>query len=253
MTIQAPCAELRPFVKELFITESVGAYRHVLLPDTAAVIAFRFQGNGLRQGALDLPRTFVSGLYDAARTLDRPANTSVLVARFTETGIHAFLREPIDRLFGTTAALDHFFLRSQVGLVEEQLAEKRPNSDRILVVQNFLLDRLRGEPPSDGLVAALIEQIKHAKGMIRIAPLVRATGLSQSAIERRFRRVLGISPKGFASIVRLRRTLQLQGQVRNLTDLAYRAGYSDQSHFIKDFRRFTSRSPMDFFRLSLFC
>jgi AraC-like DNA-binding protein len=253
MTVQPPCAELRPFVRELFITESVGGYSHVLLPDTAVAIAFRFQGSGLRQGVLDLPRTFVSGLYDAARTLERPANTSVLVAKFRETGIHAFLREPVDGLFGTTAALDNFFLRSQVHLVEEQLAETSQNSERFLIVQRFLLGQLRSKPAGDGMVAALTEHIKHAKGDVRVAQLVRATGVSQSAIERRFRKILGISPKGFASIVRLRNTVQLQGLVRNLTELAYRAGYSDQSHFIKDFRRFTSQSPADFFRLSSFC
>jgi transcriptional regulator GlxA family with amidase domain len=86
-------------------------------------------------------------------------------------------------------------------------------------------------------------------GANRIDELTRYIGLSQSALERRFRRIVGVSPKKFAFLVRLRNAVQLRVAGTNLTTVAHDAGYFDQSHFIKDFRRATTGSaPTAFFR-----
>ena len=73
-------------------------------------------------------------------------------------------------------------------------------------------------------------------------------GLSQSALERRFRREVGASPKKFAALVRLRHVVRLRRAGVSLTDIAHAAGYADQPHFIKDFKRFTGQAPESFFR-----
>ena len=88
-------------------------------------------------------------------------------------------------------------------------------------------------------------------GNRRIDDLTRYIGLSQSALERRFRRVVGVSPKRFASVLRLRRAVRLRAVGADLTAVAHAAGYFDQSHFIHDFRRATGSSPDAFFRQDL--
>jgi AraC-like DNA-binding protein len=57
-----------------------------------------------------------------------------------------------------------------------------------------------------------------------------------------------VSPKKFASLVRLRHAVRLRAAGVDLTTVAHMAGYFDQSHFIKDFRRATGSSPEAFFR-----
>ena len=71
--------------------------------------------------------------------------------------------------------------------------------------------------------------------------------LQQRAAEKRFRRVVGATPKKFSSIIRLQTALNNYGKCENLTDLGYSAGYFDQSHFIKDFKQFTGETPEKFF------
>jgi AraC-like DNA-binding protein len=77
----------------------------------------------------------------------------------------------------------------------------------------------------------------------RIGALANYTGLSQSALERRFRRVVGVSPKKFASILQLRRAVALLSDGKNHTEAALQAGYFDQAHFINAFHRATGTSP----------
>ena len=74
-------------------------------------------------------------------------------------------------------------------------------------------------------------------------------GLSQSALERRFRGIVGISPKE----VRLRgaaatRSATADERCGLHCGGAYDAGYFDQAHFIHDFRRATGSAPETFFR-----
>ena len=254
LTVAEPCVELRPFVRQFLITESTSHYSHLLLPDTAPVAAFRFNGSSLRLGSDPLPRALLSGVYDVTRTLRRPANTAVLLVRFTETGLAAFIREPLHLLFDVSMSIDQFVRHSELELVEEQLAEASHHVERIFILEQFLLHRLpRHQVEPDPLVQFLVKQIKQKNGDVRIGDLVRDSGLSQSAIERRFCRNVGTTPRKFASIVRFRHVLELKSRANNLTEVAYRAGYSDQSHFINDFRRFTAQPPRAFFQQRSFC
>jgi AraC-like DNA-binding protein len=114
---------------------------------------------------------------------------------------------------------------------------------------------LRSETP-DPVARAAAAQIQERHGAVRMEELARGAGLSLSALERRFRKAVGATPRKFASVVRLRHVLRLRNGGGTLTEIAYQAGYSDQAHFIKDFRNFTGLAPQSFFqrfRHSHFC
>jgi AraC-like DNA-binding protein len=100
----------------------------------------------------------------------------------------------------------------------------------------------------DPLVAAAVDWLGRGTGRRRIGDLARYIGLSQSALERRFRRVIGTSPRRFLSIVRLQRATRLLENCASITAAAHAVGYFDQSHFIHDFRKATGPSPRAFFR-----
>ena len=76
--------------------------------------------------------------------------------------------------------------------------------------------------------------------------------ISQDAFEKRFRKSMGVSPKSFSYIIRMKHIIANGVNKQTLSEIAYDAGYFDQSHFIKDFRLFTGQTPTDFFRSPLF-
>jgi len=92
-----------------------------------------------------------------------------------------------------------------------------------------------------------------AAGAIRVGQIARDLRVSQDTLEKRFRRVVGASPKQFASIVRLRRAVELSRETTTLTALAQDAGYYDQAHFIRDFRAVTGDAPGHFFLNASYC
>ncbi len=102
-------------------------------------------------------------------------------------------------------------------------------------------------------MSAALRAIGAAAGAIRVRTLAQDLGVSQDALEKHFRRIVGASPKQFATIVRVRQAVELSRQSPSLTALALDAGYYDQSHFIRDFRAITGDAPGHFFQHARYC
>src|SRR5215510_16048378 len=248
--VQAPCEALRPFVKRFLVIEFSSAHKDSHLPDTGLVAAFRYKGDLALDGGNKAPQAAVTGLWDTRRSHDHGRDSAVVLTAFTATGAAAFLRHPLDEFFNATVAMDGLLgIPTDLNRVNEQLAEARRHAHRIQLIENFLIARARNTRP-DPFVSAVVSWIEETRAMARIEELARRVGLSQSALERRFRRVVGASPKKFASIVRLRQVLHLRSKGADFTSIAHAAGYYDQSHFIKDFKRFSGLAPESFFQLA---
>jgi methylphosphotriester-DNA--protein-cysteine methyltransferase len=125
--------------------------------------------------------------------------------------------------------------------------EARGDVAKIAVVSQFLISKM-ALPGIDPLVQAAVRLIHQSVGTIRIADLAVQLSISQSPLEKRFRKAVGASPKKFASLVRLRRVLETSTIEREVLTIGYDAGYYDQAHFIHDFKAFTGQTPEQFFR-----
>jgi AraC-like DNA-binding protein len=245
---QVPDRALRPFIQRFLIVEFPSLHCDAHLPDTGPVAAFSFRGQCRIDGDRWVPPAAFTGLRETLRVHEHCREHAVLLATFTPVGAAAFLRPSLEEFSGTTTDLAGVLGRQEeLGWLSEQLAGVQNHGRRIKLLEDFLLARVRVSAP-DRLMAAAVAWLEQQTRAKRIDDLTRYIGLSQSALERRFRRVVGVSPKKFASLVRLRRAVQMRATGTDFTAAAYAAGYFDQSHFINDFRRATGRSPDAFFR-----
>lgn len=82
----------------------------------------------------------------------------------------------------------------------------------------------------------------------KIASIAKHYHISERQIQRRFKMHVGVSARKFSRIVKFENSLQALSNARygNLVQLAYSLDYSDQSHFINDFKLFSGLSPYDF-------
>lgn len=245
-----PTDRLRPFVKTFMIIESEQGMVNKLLPGTSIVIAFRYKGNVAYKQELDataMPTAVITGLRNSMRLVDYAQETATLLVIFNEGGAAALFREPLHELFGLSVALDELISRRTVSELEERLAEAKSNRQRVRIVEEFLLSRLQATS-TDRLIHQAIQQIQFSKGTVRINELLADLPIGQDPFEKRFRRVVGTTPKQFSKIVRLRAVIDQHASGQRLTETAYQAGYFDQAHFIKDFRTFTGQAPHLFFQ-----
>jgi AraC-like DNA-binding protein len=263
----APSAALAPFVRVYEIIETTDAVTRTLLPDTCIIIGFRYagaatllNGDGPQRGNGDtptaptlkapLPNVCVTGLRTSVREMHTAANSGIILAKFRSAGAAPFFMEPLRRLFGATCPLTA--TSPDDGERIRTIVDAASDDERVARVEQFLLKRHNPLEPN-ALVSAALRAIGAAAGAVRVRTLAQDLGVSQDALEKHFRRIVGASPKQFATIVRLRQAVELSRQSPSLTALALDAGYYDQSHFIRDFRAITGDAPGHFFQHARFC
>jgi AraC-like DNA-binding protein len=245
---QIPRPALRCFIHRFLIVEFPDFHHDVHLPDIHPVAAFSLRGRVRIDGHGWAPHHAFTGPRETLRAHDHCDEHAVLLAEFTPAGASAFLGPSLDEFSGATTDLGDILGRPrELDRLHERLAGARNHQHRVRLLEDFLVGRVQSFT-LDPLVVAAVAWLERATGPTRIDDLSRYIGLSQSALERRFRRVVGTSPKRFLSVMRLQRAAGLVAAGRNLTTAAHAAGYFDQSHFIHDFRRATGTSPHKFFR-----
>ena len=123
------------------------------------------------------------------------------------------------------------------------------DTDRIALTEQFLLKNISRSFQTRDYVreaAVIIRNNRPAK----IADLYEMIAISPRQLQREFRARIGVSPKAYLRLARMNAIQQyLAGRERiDLTALAYDHGFSDQSHFIKEFRAFTGTRPGSFLK-----
>ncbi len=97
-------------------------------------------------------------------------------------------------------------------------------------------------------IDAAIDMIFASNGAIEITTLYQTLFITERQLQRAFKKYVGISPKIFARIVRFNYIFQLiKNDKPSWAQIAFDAGYYDQSHFIKNFKTFTGEDPSGYF------
>ncbi|MDP1829790.1 MAG: helix-turn-helix domain-containing protein [Archangium sp.] len=229
----APSAHLRSRVAAIQLVVSDGTPVSVL-PSSSSVLGFQYSGRIRAEEGL-LSTAGVTGLQRGPRRYRYLGETASVLVRFTPLG-STCLGAPADELADKSVPLEGLLSPLLVRQTTERLLEAPDERSRVEVIER-LLARLPWEP--DALVAHALELLEH----MPVARIARELGLSERQLERRFRARVGISPRAFASLRRFERAVALSKHTASLTELALEAGYYDQSHFNRDFRRFAGTSP----------
>jgi methylphosphotriester-DNA--protein-cysteine methyltransferase len=120
---------------------------------------------------------------------------------------------------------------------------------RATIAADFVVRRIqRHALRDDALVEHCTRWIEARAGQFAIDDLVGEAGVGRRQLERRFRDAAGIPPRLLGNILRFRSVfdaLEQSGSAR-WTDAAMAAGYFDQSHLIRDCRRFLGCTPTEF-------
>lgn len=96
------------------------------------------------------------------------------------------------------------------------------------------------------LEAALSWFDAHAGERVGVREMARATGLSVSSLERRFREALGCCPAAYLRAERLRRAaVLLEDRALPVAEIARRTGFTDTAHLSRSFKQRFGVSPRE--------
>jgi len=245
-----PTEQLRPYIKYFVVSENELENEYKVLPSSGLVIGFQYKGKLATikdSKESKLTSSGITGIADSYKIFKNSAGIGTVLVYFTEIGFTHFASHPANELFNLSLSLNDIFEKSKVNEIEEKLAVAITDKQRIKIIEQFLLTQLK-DIQADKLIVEAVKLIYQTNGTIRIKELNEKLFISQSPFEKRFRKVVGTTPKKFASIIRFNTVLDNLNNTKSLTDICYEYNFFDQAHFIKDFKQFTGDTPENFKR-----
>lgn len=141
-------------------------------------------------------------------------------------------------------------------LLLKELENKVLDSDnvfnKIVLIENYIDSLLNSDCINNNdflLFEAVLNFIFQNKGDLRFNEISNHFNINYKKLERLFNKFLGINPKTYIRIIRFNSVINQykSAEVSNLTQLGLQNGFFDQSHFIREFKQFTSLTPKQFF------
>lgn len=176
----------------------------------------------------------------------------VFAVKFTPAGFYPFVGVPVSGFSDKIVGLRDVFGRRGEELDRAVLAEDTDLS-RINVVENFLLACLRDMDEADENVPKVTEivyDVAKDRRILSVQDLVDRYGVNKRRLQRLFARYVGVSPKWVIQRYRLNEAAEqlATSESGSQADLALNLGYSDQAHFIRDFKSIVGVSPAAYAR-----
>jgi AraC-like DNA-binding protein len=137
--------------------------------------------------------------------------------------------------------------------VNAKLSEAPDHRKMIAIIEVFLLKLIQRSKHDFHPLDFTSKLMLQAKTPMPIEWLAKESYLSLRQYERKFMERMGIPPKHFNRIVRFENAYRLRNQHADLDwlSIAMNAGYYDYQHLAKDYKAFTSKTPIDFHALDL--
>ena len=128
--------------------------------------------------------------------------------------------------------------------IEQQITDTASIDEKVELIQTYLLCLFKMKE-EDSVFGYCVKQIETSYGSINIKQLEKLTGYSSRWLNIKFEEKLGMSPKNFSSIIRFQNYYKaiISDNYKFRIKRPYYNQYYDESHFIKDFKRFTGMPP----------
>jgi AraC-like DNA-binding protein len=254
---QLPLPPLRPYVERYFRIEFDLPPGQVITqpvsPAGTSQIAFNLGTANVMKNLIsqefDQPyRGCLVGQFTRKHDYRLHGHFQTVVIHFTPTGFYSLFGVPAHYLSDQATELEAL-LGSRSSQLLERLQNTPSFSGQAAVLDEYLTNQLSRSRALRPEIVGALQKIRHRHGNLSIKDLAEELNFTQRSLERHFAESVGVTPKMYARITRffaVRQAIE-QGHYRSWHDIIHRAGFYDQSHFIREFSLFTGRAPSEYF------
>jgi AraC-like DNA-binding protein len=255
----APRPELQAYIRSLWVLESEHGMPardgSLAAPNGSPKLIIPCENSldSIAGGRVQVSRE--RGLYfvgnrDSSTLIHSSARrTTFIVIEFTPQGAYPFFGVPMSETLNQH--LDAGTLLGPAGSrLTEQIHALPDTASMISFIEDELLRRLSQGHTDSRLIDFCVQRFTRTDGRLSIGELARETGCSRQYLDRVFKRHVGLPPKALAVILRFQRFYRHWAERRPYEQIRDELldFYSDQSHFIREFRRMTGHPPLRFLR-----
>ena len=236
----APHVRLQPWVQCYWIAQQYqlpnANVSETLYPDGGTTLIFDF--------ASELPDITFFATPSLSKMVFQ-GSVNRLGVRFHPGGAFQLLGLGMPELKGGALSAADLSIPSLLQL-REQLAELTHVSQRLALIDQWLLGLIKKTNATSGLIQQLLPQL-----ILASQPLEQWSAhlpISRRQLERKFQVEVGFSPNQLKQLhrVKMARALISRRPEQSLTDIGQEAGFYDQAHFIRHFHKITGQTPGEY-------
>lgn len=193
-------------------------------------------------------RAWVSGMQKHYLSISAHPKSEMFVIQFKAAGAYPFLQFPLheisNRVVDGESLLDGALLHLHTELLAANTAQEKFAS-----AEKWLLDRYNDTLAPPEAILDVLQELR-SEPASRLSEVTAQFPGAQKTLIDQFQKYVGLTPKTYQRIQRFNDIfVQLNNkELLGWPDIAARCGYSDQSHFIREFRHFSGFSPTEFLR-----
>lgn len=247
--IISPSSWLAPYIKQYWFLETgyAGHSLQRIIPSGCISLSFH---RGEQMFSLSEQSAQARGVICGQSTgyfdLRQTGKVDMVSIVFLPYAARFFFNFPMTEFSNRTIAADDLNVPG-LNELQERLMETGDHALAVRLIESFLLKRLQVSGAYNyHRIASAVRLIN--SGETKISLLAQSSCLGYKQFKRVFSEYVGSNPKDFLRIIRFQKALYtLQSQPgMNLTQLACRCGFYDQSHMIREFRHFSGYTPGEY-------
>lgn len=242
MRIYQPREELRPYVRYYWVLESDEPFSVLTFPIGCPQMIFHGRSPLFIPELSSRQDKFtISGQVNFPAHIASDGDTEMIVAVFYPHTIGMFIDTPPSAFYNQEIS-GYDIGNKQLNLLADRIFDCADSETAVSLIEKWLTARIAPSLNIERIGTSLTALLRSPS--ISIENLAGIACLGKKQYGRLFRECVGMNPKEYGRIARFQRALRmLQLGSRDYADIAYSNGYSDQSHFIRDFRQFSGMTP----------
>ena len=241
-----PNAQLQPFIRYYWIQNTNENLDVLTFPIGCPQLIFhrrtRFYIPELKS---EQARFSISGQVNFPAKIQSSGDVETIVVVFYPHAIGTVFNIPLSSFYNEE--IDGYSLGDKtLNALADDVLNAEDSTEAIKMIEKCLWSRLaESEIYNFKRVGVSLTQLFSDKS-ISVESMAQIACLSRKQFDRVFFKAVGMKPKEYSSVVRFQKSLWLmQNGNRDFADIAYSCGYADQSHFIRECRRYSGTTPVE--------
>ncbi|WP_456461390.1 helix-turn-helix domain-containing protein [Reichenbachiella sp.] len=191
-------------------------------------------------------KVWISGMHRNYISISAHQQSEMFVIQFKPFGAYPFFHFPLEELNEKVVQAEKV-LGPEILDIREKLYLAKTSQDKFAIAETWLTERFDSQKvPTNDLY--VVSKKLQQESVTDYAEAIADYPNTQKHLIDQCKKYLGLTPKYFQRILRFNELLQQIQEKKSVpwSQVAYQCGYSDQSHFIKEFKHFSGFNPKEY-------
>lgn len=191
-------------------------------------------------------KAWMSGMHKNFLSISAHKDSEMFVVQFKAGGAYPFINCWLEELNDSVVPAEQIF-GNEVLELQQQLKQNTAPKDKFALVENWLNKKYNEQKQVPGELVKVLRQLQ-TEPVSNLQNIIKEFPNTQKHLIDLFKKHVGLTPKYYQRILRFNDILQRIQNMEKIAwaDITYTCGYSDQSHFIKEFKHFSGFNPSEF-------